>query len=445
MVRNPVHGIVASEFFFAMRILLVNKFAHYEGGSARYILDLYDLLKRQGHVVSFFAMQPNADEAGWVRLDLEKAWGTYWVSPVHTRTERFDWQGIRTAFRCLWSFEAARKIDRLIRDFKPDVVHLNTFFHQISPSILPVIKRHRIPMVMTVHGYELVYPDYLLKASQFEDCMQKRFFNMVLKRHVPKSLLSRFLLWFEFVFHRFLGVYRWIDAFLVPSQFLKSLMEHHGFSPVFHLPYPYEPIPGVRQSRAGNAFVYVARLSPEKGVRELVESYRRCLEKFPEFPPLIFFSRTGPLLAPIQKLCSEEPFRNHMFLKPFRGKEMLADAFACARTMVVPSYPYLENFPYSVLESFSFYRPVISSGLGGLSEMVREGERGWNVLTQTENVSPEAYIDRLAYTLERAVQTSDQELSHMGQRGYEYVSQLKPVLYYEKLMNLYRQVCTKKF
>lgn len=422
-----------------MRILLVNKFAHLEGGSARYILDLYDLLKAKGHEVAFFAMKPTQGDAQFVRKDLLDEWGKYWVSPVQTRKASYGMEGLRTAFRSLWSFEAQKRIDQLIADFRPDIVHLNSIQRQLSPSIIMAVRRRNIPMVMTVHGYELVYPHYFLMVDQLDRCRRGFYLQTIMKKEMRHSYLLSALTWFEFVFHRLLGVYQHIDAFICPSSFLSTLMSGAGYRCVIHLSNFY-PVTRADVPLLGNNYIFVARLSEEKGILELLEAYRMCIRKGLMMPKLVLYSRTGPLLEMIDRLIDHSELRGTVERQPFLGHEAFADMFQSARVVMIPSYPYLENFPYAVTEAFSFGRPVLSSGLGGLSEMVQDGVNGWNVLGQTENVNRETYIERLSQALERAIQTPEDELREKGQKGFEYVSRLSPEWYYEELMKIYNRV-----
>lgn len=429
-----------------MRILLVNKFAHFEGGSARYILDLYDLLKAHGHEVAFFAMHPAKEEETLVRKDLFGEWGRYWISPVQTRKASYGLEGLRTAARSLWSFEARRRIRLLIKEFQPDVVHLNSIQRQISPSIVLEIHKRGIPMIMTVHGYELVYPHYFLMVDQLARCRARSYFQTVVNREMRGSLLLSALTWLEFTFHRLLGVYKHIDSFICPSRFMKSLMEHAGFRKSFHLPNFYPLDAGLTDGKGplGADFIYVARLSQEKGILELIEAYRRCVKKFPEIPKLIFYSRSGPLLDVVDRFTRDPALRGKCERRPFFGFDSFSEVFGSARVVMVPSFPYLENFPYAVTEAFSYGRPVLSSGLGGLAEMVVDGKNGWSVLEQTEHVSREEYVKRLTCALERVIQTPEEELRRMGRHGYEYVSSLTSEWYYGELMRIYHEVINSK-
>ena len=118
-----------------MRILQINKFLYPRGGAETYLFNLSKLLAQNGHEVFFFSQKnkkniPNKQEKYFV-ADLELG--------------KFSFASALKIGRIFWSFSAQRKIKKLIGDLQPDLVHLHNIYHQISPSILPVIKRAGIP------------------------------------------------------------------------------------------------------------------------------------------------------------------------------------------------------------------------------------------------------------------------------------------------------------
>ncbi len=425
-----------------MRILLVNKFSGLEGevgGATRYILELFDLLTSKGHDVAFFSVEPLSHQPT-ARDKAFDLWRTYWISGVQTRRVEFSWQGIRTAFRFLWSFEAARNMKRIVRDFRPDIVHLNSFSQQISPSILPVIKKSGVPMVMTVHDYELIYPDYALKADQWKAVEQKNYWNVVKRRDIKGSFVASFWKWIQFSFHRKLGVYRLIDQMICPSEFMRATLSREGFRSCRVLAncVPQRHVENYAQrTKDRDSILFFGRMSPEKGVLELLEAFRRLVERKSTEKNLVLVG--NGMGKEIESYLQTHRLRHRVSVFPFNGVEPL-DAYERSALVVVPSFPYLENYPYAVLNAFQMGLPVVASGLGGIPEMVIDNVTGWNVLGPTENVGRETYIKRLSVTLERALQVPEDELVRMGKKGYEYVSKLNPDWYYGELMKIYNPV-----
>ena len=65
-------------------------------------------------------------------------------------------------FRIIYSFEAKRKIKKVIRHFKPDIIHLNNINFQLTPSIIDAAYKLKVPVVQTVHDFQMICPNHFL-------------------------------------------------------------------------------------------------------------------------------------------------------------------------------------------------------------------------------------------------------------------------------------------
>ncbi|MDE5680517.1 MAG: glycosyltransferase, partial [Lachnospiraceae bacterium] len=135
-----------------MKILMVNKFLYPNGGSETYIFELGKELTRQGHQVEYFGMEHENRIVG---------------NHAESYTSNMDFhtgklQKLMYPFKIIYSCEARKKIRAVLRDFKPDIVHLNNFNYQLTPSIIYEIKAHKIPIVFTAHDYQLVCPNHMM-------------------------------------------------------------------------------------------------------------------------------------------------------------------------------------------------------------------------------------------------------------------------------------------
>ena len=110
-----------------MKILLSNKFYYKRGGDCICTINLEELLKENGHEVAIFAMQhPNT---------LPTPWYKYFPSEV---TFKPSLKMLEAFMRPFGTKEVRRKFEKLIADFKPDVVHLNNIHSQISPILAEI-------------------------------------------------------------------------------------------------------------------------------------------------------------------------------------------------------------------------------------------------------------------------------------------------------------------
>ena len=135
-----------------MKILMVNKFLYPRGGSESYMLKLGDELKALGHQVEYFGMYDEKNTVG---------------NSLGLSTTNMDFHSTGLArfiypFKIIYSTEAAKKIGKVLDDFKPDVVHMNNINFQLTPSIIYAVKKRNIPLVQTVHDYQMICPNHLL-------------------------------------------------------------------------------------------------------------------------------------------------------------------------------------------------------------------------------------------------------------------------------------------
>jgi len=167
-----------------MKILEINKYFYIKGGAEKHFFDFVDLLKRAGNEVAIFSMQHEKN--------IYSEWSRFFISTVGFDGNYSIWQKIKGSFRDLYSFEAKKKINKLLDEFNPEIVHIHNIYHQLSPMILFEIKKRNIPIVMTVHDYKLVNPNYnLFHQGKFYDrCLDGKYYQCFLHNKLRQPLLK---------------------------------------------------------------------------------------------------------------------------------------------------------------------------------------------------------------------------------------------------------------
>ncbi len=362
-----------------MKILMVNKFLYPRGGAESYMLKLGEALTLAGHEVEYFGM---ADEKNTVgnRLGLT--------------TGNMDFHGKGIArflypFRILYSLETRRKMEKVLDAFQPDVVHMNNINFQLTPSFYGAVKKRGIPLIQTVHDYQMVCPNHLFYS--FEEkvnctrCLNASKWHCMRHRCIHGSLVKSILGVMEAYLHRLLGSYRKVDCYLCPSSFLeqKLLAEnsfYRGKTRVIHNFIEKSEIPHLDPNRHPYV-VFVGRLSAEKGVRLLAEAARLL----PEVRFLV--AGNGPDGAEL------EGMENVSLLGFVSGKDLTC-LMAGATLLVAPSVCF-ENCPLSILESHALGVPVVTMNYGGMAELVEDGKTG----TLVKEPTAEALADAIRRTL----------------------------------------------
>jgi glycosyltransferase involved in cell wall biosynthesis len=346
------------------RVLMVNKFHYPRGGAEHYMFRLAGLLEQRGTEVDYFAMRD--------ARNLPCPTDRYFVSEVSFEQPPQGLSGrIGMAARMVYSREARSKMGRLLADRTPDLAHVHNIYHQLSPSLLAPLRRRGVPVVMTVHDFKLVCPVYsLLSHGEIcERCVGNGFGPAVRHRCNRGSLSGSLLVAGETWAHRRLGLYRdGVDVFITPSAFARDRLITGGYPAERIVVVPncvvaddYHPL-----HRAGDHALYVGRLSREKGVEVLVRAAAASGAR-------VKMVGDGPLRPTLQRMIAESGA--DVELLGFRSGEELSAAVQAASVVVMPSICH-DNCPLAVIEAMAWGKPVIGSRVGGIPELVRDGEEG---------------------------------------------------------------------
>jgi len=330
-----------------MTILQINKFyfARDEaGGVGRYYFELSKLLEENGHKIIPFAMQHEKN--------LKTKYSKYFVSEISTKPSWNIFKNFKTVFRFWWSNEARRKIKKLICENKIDVAHIHNIYHQISPSILPVLKKHKIPVVMTVHDYALISSNYNLyktKTNFVQDfiCAVERFLH-----------------------HNILNIYKKnIDLYIAPSKFVRDKLIKTGFDKGKIIIIPHFVSTQINadkkadQHGTGKKYILCfGRLSEEKGIQILINA----MKKLPDVKLKI--AGRGYFKPNLESQVLELKLKNIEFLG-FKNKKELQELILNSQFVIVPSLAP-ETFGLSALEAMAMGKVVLASNIGALSEIV---------------------------------------------------------------------------
>jgi glycosyltransferase involved in cell wall biosynthesis len=268
-----------------------------------------------------------------------------------------------------------RRLEKLILETKPEVAHIHNLFPLMSPSILTVLKKHRIPIVMTLHNFRPLCLNgiFLLKSKQVcEKCKHGNFWPGIFHKCYRNSRLQSIGMAIPQWIHRKLRTYhRKVDTFIALNQFSQQKYLDAGFPRDKMMVLPHFVPPKTQDlAPVGEKYaVFIGRLSEEKGILTLVEAF----EKMPYLRLKILGK--GPLEERFKQMIASRNLQNIEmmgFLDGLRKEEILQKS----TFLVFPSEWY-EGMPYTILESFAQGIPVIASRIGGLKELVEDGVTGF--------------------------------------------------------------------
>ncbi len=371
-----------------MKILMINKFLHPNGGSETYIFKLGDCLEKAGHEVQYFGMEHEGRLVG---------------NRIGSYTSDMDFHGgskvskLLYPIKTIYSCEARDKIRLVLEDFQPDVCHLNNFNYQLTPSILLEIRKwekrwnHPCKIIYTAHDYQLVCPNHMMNNpgthKNCEECLGGRFTRCVRGRCIHGSLAKSVVGMAEAFFWKWNGVYKHIDTIICCSSFMKQKLDSnpvfrdktvmlHNFIDSADTDTTNTTAPPVTAEKeaADNLTIksgtsdkkdyvlYFGRYSWEKGVRTLIKACR-------ELPEIRFvFAGSGEYEEELNSLPN---VKNVGFLTGKALDQLIREA----RFSVCPSECY-ENCPFSVMESQERATPVLGARVGGIPELITDGVNG---------------------------------------------------------------------
>lgn len=411
-----------------MKILLVNKFHYYKGGSETYYFALDELLRKHGHTVIHFAMK---DEK-----NLGSETSEYFVSNVDLNSAGGIVNKIKTVKNMFYSREAHKKMKALLEKERPDIVHLGLVHKHLTYSILEAIKEYNIPVVQSVHDMIFVCPCYtmLTGGQNCEKCVGGSTFGCIKKKCVKGSTAKSLLAVLENWYIERKKYYNQIDLFITECNFYKEILERSQFtkSRIVNIPNFLPPSKRIELIKEkGDYFLFFGRFSPEKGIMTLLSAY----EKVKTGTPLILVGG-GPISEEVKAFIEEYEMQEKVTLAGYVYDKEMEKLLRGAKAVIVPSEWY-ENCPYSIIEAMGKSRIIISSDVAGLPELVEEGRTGF--LFETRNA------DSLAEKIKIVEELSDSEYVSMCEETYDFSQKVfSPDAYYEKIIGLYEELIEQR-
>lgn len=336
-----------------MKILLVNDYGTPEGGAEIQMYRLRHLLRERGHDARLFT--------------------TGIESPGMSNTADYKCTGTKSPFRLLlqtanpWAYFRLKEI---IRDFKPDLVHVKMFLTQMSPLILPLLKD--IPSVYHVAWYRPICPTGTKMLPDGSRCAFKAGSACYTEGCLPARD------WIPLMLQ--LGLFEsWHNVFgsiMANSEWVRKRLMEQGIEPVEVLRYGIEsPAEETRLSEEPTA-VFAGRLVKEKGADMLLRAFARVSARVPKARLVI--AGDGVERANLEALAAKLNLASNVrFTGHLRGEDV-DRALRGAWAQVVPSL-WDEPFGIVAIEAMARGTAVIASSSGGLSEIVDDGIDGFLV------------------------------------------------------------------
>lgn len=321
-----------------MKILLINDYLKNVGGTEQFIYNLEANLSNKQHEVKIFGSVKNKED-------------------------------FRSYFSRIYSFYWRLKTNEIIRNFKPDMIHLNNCSRIISISPIDSSMKNNIPIILTVHDTNYI-SNFKIKLS-----IKNIFKKIKIKLH--KGVIKKYNI-----------------PLIAPSNFIMKKLENSFENPIYYIPNGIS-IPSKSTNYKKN-ILFVGRLSKEKGLQTVIKT----LNEVKGYEVLVLGE--GPLKTEL-----ESKYKNIKFL----GFQKPEKFYQNASILVMPSICE-ESFGLSTAEAMSYGLGVIGSNIGATPELINNKETG--LLFEPSN--EQDFKEKLDYLIK-----NPKEIKRMGKNARAFV------------------------
>ncbi len=405
-----------------MKILQINNCHYRRGGADVVYLNTIELLKEKGQEVIEFSQSSDKNETALFADNFVEYYDVLNLSFI---------KKIKKSPRLLYSVESGKKLADLIEKTKPDIAHIHLYKGILTASILPVLKKYKIPVALTLHDFSLLCPRNLLfdGANKIcEKCITGTTFNCIIKRCNRKNLFFSTMSFLE---------YNLNNNFYKPEDYFNRIISVSKFNYQKHslrenlkprLTQLYNFFPNINAVKTsnikGNYFLFFGRLSIEKGLNTLFTA-AKLIDKSIK----IKVAGTGPM---------EEELKQRLYLENIDNIEMLGyktgtdlEKLISNSSFIIVSSECYENNPMTIVEGYSYGKPVIGSRIGGIPELIEEGTTGY----QYEMANHK----ELSEVITKANSLSDESYKAISGNAREFaIENFSDTVHYQRLMEIYK-------
>ncbi|WP_439883365.1 glycosyltransferase family 4 protein [Pontibacter sp. MBLB2868] len=390
-----------------MRILIIHNHYKEVGGEDTVFFAEAALLEEHGHEVQKLALSNKE---------------------VNTISEKLG-----AAFGVAYNWSSARRIEESIKTFQPDVVHVHNFFPLVSPAVFYICHTYKVPVVMTLHNYRLICPSALLHYDgelQMENVQKVFPLKPILKGVYRNSAFQTASVVLTTGIHKVIGTWRnKVDKYialtpgaadLFKDSSLNLRQEQVAVKPNFTAD------PGLGEEERDDYFLYIGRLTPEKGIDTLLKAHQ--LQNFK-----LKIIGDGPLREQVQQYAAAHP--DTVEYLGFQKREVAMSILKKAKALIFSS-EWLETFGMTIVEAFATGTPVIAAKIGGAAHLVQHMYNGLHYTPQQP-----AQLQEQVQLLQQdnAIAT---ELSHNARFTYEQAFTAE--VNYRQLIKIYEDAVRQK-
>ena len=323
-------------------------------------------------VIHTYYQHPGGEDIVF-QQEIEELRKTHTVETLTFQNKK-GWKGGLQFLAYPWNFAAQRRVRKCIQHFSPDVVHIHNLHYASGPAIIRAIHALGLPLVMTLHNFRLLCPSASLffDGKLYLDSLSSTFPWKGIKLGVlDHSVLKTFWTAFTYWLHRKVGTWKQIDRYIVLTDFAKQLFQAspYGFSKgqVLVKPNFVELETAETSDTRDDSYLYIGRLSAEKGILPLVEAFKQSTYQ-------LKVVGDGPLMPQLQQNCAANP---NIELLGAKSKSEAMRLLGQSKALIVPSICYEGAVPLTIIEGMANRTPILASNLGAIPSSIIPEKTGY--------------------------------------------------------------------
>ncbi|MFI7156680.1 glycosyltransferase family 4 protein [Micromonospora chalcea] len=264
----------------------------------------------------------------------------------------------------IWAPKAQHDLDRLLTEHRPDVLHLHNPYPLLSPWVVRTAHKRGVPVVQTVHNYRQVCSSglYFRDGVICQDCRGRALgVPAIVHRCYRNSRAQSALMATTLAVHR--PTWKSVDRYIALTTAVADHLRDYGIPDERIVVKPNAvPDPGT-PAPVGNGFLFMGRLSPEKGLDLLLSAWRR--HPVGALGPLRI-AGDGELRPLAEAAAAERPDVLYLGQLDRSGvRAALADS-----SVVLATSTWHDVLPTVIIEALASGRPVLGTALGGIPYLV---------------------------------------------------------------------------
>ena len=420
-----------------MKIVLVNYRYFMSSGAETFMFKFKALLEAHGHTVIPFSTK-NSQNADTPYEKYFAAGRSSEGQVLYSKIPKTPGNIYRMLAGAFYNPEAEKCLRRLLREEKPDLVFVLQQMNALSPSVFQAAKKEGIPVIHRLSDFNMICPRYdcMRDGAPCTECIHGKYAAALKHRCVKGSLPATLVRAASMKYHHLFHLFRCVSRFVVPTQFTGRLLRESGIpaEKIACMPTFVDASAITPSFGGGEYFLFFGRLSPEKGITPLIDAM--SLTKHKNARLVLAGNHTGGDLEAWHAQAERLGLGNRV---EFRGFQKGAALEATIRGAIAIMLPVLwfENLPNAVLESYAYGKPVITSDIGSMPDVVEAGKTGL--------LCPPGDAKALAEAMDSLLDHPE-DAERMGRAARETCErEYNPEKYYTRMMELFNDVlCSYK-